>query len=131
MGMPIFFPATPASIPVTMSGTGTSTVPGSARSYPDIAAITNAESTTLRLSGPTWSRDHDSDATPTREARPKVGLRPTVPHSAAGIRMDPPVSLPRATCTTALATAAPEPPLDPPGVRSGAQGLPVVGVVAP
>jgi hypothetical protein len=40
-------------------------------------------------------------------------------------------SLPSATCTTPLPTAAPEPPLDPPGVRSGAQRLPVVGVVAP
>src|SRR5919106_2047114 len=37
--------------------------------------------------------------------------------------MDPPVSDPRATGTHCAATAAAEPPLDPPGVRSVAQGL--------
>src|SRR4051812_44886817 len=37
--------------------------------------------------------------------------------------MDPPVSDPRATGTDPAATAAADPPLDPPGVRSRSQGL--------
>src|SRR5262249_7090392 len=52
-----------------------------------------------------------------------VGLRPTIPHIAAGCRMDPPVSDPSAAGTTRAATAAAEPPLDPPGVRSSAHGF--------
>src|SRR5580765_3036858 len=37
--------------------------------------------------------------------------------------MDPPVSEPSAIGTTPAATAAADPPLDPPGMRSVAQGL--------
>src|SRR5262249_33665257 len=46
-----------------------------------------------------------------------------MPQSAAGWRMDPPVSEPSASGTIRAATAAADPPLDPPGVRSSAQGL--------
>src|SRR5205085_4996757 len=41
----------------------------------------------------------------------------------AGWRIEPPVSLPRASGAIDAATAAAEPPLEPPGMRSGAQGL--------
>ena len=37
--------------------------------------------------------------------------------------MEPPVSEPSATTAVPCATAAAEPPLDPPGTRSGATGL--------
>ena len=47
--------------------------------------------------------------------RPTVVLSPTVPQSAAGIRTDPPVSVPRAIGTRPAATATPEPLLEPPG----------------
>ncbi len=47
---------------------------------------------------------------------------PTMPHRAAGWRMEPPVSLPRAQRASPAATAAAEPPLDPPGTRSGPRG---------
>src|SRR5690606_34813384 len=60
---------------------------------------------------------------PYRETRPYVGFRPTMPQSAAGCRMEPPVSDPRAAGTSRAATAAADPPLEPPGVRSGAQGF--------
>src|ERR1700739_4433226 len=46
-----------------------------------------------------------------------------MPHSAAGWRMDPPVSEPRASGTRRAPTATAEPPLEPPGMRSGAQGF--------
>ena len=39
------------------------------------------------------------------------------------MRIDPPVSLPRAAGTIPAATAAPEPPLEPPGMRCSSCGL--------
>ena len=50
-------------------------------------------------------------------------MSPTTPQNDAGWRIDPPVSDPRASGTCADATAAADPPLDPPGVRDSAQGL--------
>ena len=41
----------------------------------------------------------------------------------AGQRIDPPVSVPGASATMPAATAAPEPPLDPPGTRVGSCGF--------
>src|SRR5882757_1969338 len=96
-----------------------------------MAPSTSAESRTLRVSGPTWSRDHDRDSTPRREARPYVGLIPTVPQTDAGMRIEPPVSVPMATRHMPAATAAPDPPLDPPGMCSRPHGLRVVGVMPP
>ena len=39
------------------------------------------------------------------------------------MRIDPPVSLPSASGTIRAASATPEPPLDPPGMRDGSHGL--------
>ena len=61
--------------------------------------------------------------TPWFETAPNVGRRPEMPQSDAGSRTDPPVSVPIAATQRSAATAAPEPPLDPPGIRSGAAGL--------
>ena len=55
--------------------------------------------------------------------RPYVGLSPTTPHSDAGCRTLPPVSVPNAQTASPAATAAAEPPLEPPGTRSRSQGL--------
>ena len=44
-----------------------------------------------------------------------VVFNPVVPHNEAGMRTDPPVSVPRATGTIPAATATPEPLLEPPG----------------
>lgn len=52
-----------------------------------------------------------------------VGFRPHVPVKWHGIRMDPPISLPRASGAHRDATRLASPPLLPPGVRSGFQGL--------
>ena len=46
-----------------------------------------------------------------------MGLTPTTPQSAAGWRIDPPVSDPSASGAKPAATAAAEPPLEPPGTR--------------
>src|SRR5207302_10253752 len=58
--------------------------------------------------------------------RPKLGLRPTRPLKAAGMRVDPPPSLAVQKGTMPLATAAADPPLEPPGVLVGSHGLRVV-----
>jgi len=50
-------------------------------------------------------------------------LRPTTPQSAAGWRIEPPVSVPMPSGTWYDATAAAEPPLLPPGTRVRSQGL--------
>src|SRR3954469_25775362 len=55
--------------------------------------------------------------------RPLVGRRPNRLCTADGIRIDPQVSEPQATAAKLAATAAPLPPLDPPGDRSGSYGL--------
>ena len=46
-----------------------------------------------------------------------------MPQNAAGWRIEPPVSEPSAAGASRAATAAAEPPLDPPGTRAGSQGL--------
>ena len=48
---------------------------------------------------------------------------PTTPHSAAGWRIDPPVSDPRPSPAKPAATAAAEPPDDPPGTLLVSCGL--------
>src|ERR1039458_6330073 len=57
------------------------------------------------------------------ETRARVGLRPTNPQHDAGIRMEPPPSLACATGTMPDATAAAEPPDDPPVECSVFHGL--------
>ncbi len=48
---------------------------------------------------------------------------PVMPHSEAGWRIEPPVSVPVAAGARRAATAAAEPPEEPPGTRSVSQGL--------
>jgi len=58
-----------------------------------------------------------------RGRRPKVGLSPNTPHSDAGTRIEPLVSEPSVSGTCPAATAAAEPPEEPPGTRAVSQGL--------
>jgi hypothetical protein len=57
---------------------------------------------------------------------PTVGLSETMPQQCAGLRSEPPMSLPRPIGLIPDAIAAPSPPLDPPAVTSGFQGLRVM-----
>jgi hypothetical protein len=50
-------------------------------------------------------------------------LKPTTPQHAAGRRIDPALSVPSAASQSPAASAAPEPPLEPPGIRLGSSGL--------
>src|ERR1700744_3300588 len=57
-----------------------------------------------------------------------------MPQYAAGIRIEPPVSVPRASSHTPAATSAAEPPEEPPEVRDGSRGLrvsPISGCANP
>ena len=60
--------------------------------------------------------------------RARVGLRPNRPQAEAGMRIEPPPSLPCAKGTMPAATATPAPPEEPPDVRVGSQGLRVMPV---
>ncbi len=69
------------------------------------------------------SRLGASGRTPTRLIRPAVVFRPATPQHAAGMRIEPPVSLPNATSASPVATATAAPLEEPPGTRAGSSGL--------
>src|ERR1700741_4114028 len=54
---------------------------------------------------------------------PTLGLKPTQPQKLAGRRIEPTTCVPSAAGTMPQVTAAAEPLLEPPGVRSRSQGL--------
>src|SRR5437763_15878127 len=83
----------------------------------------SAHSRTVFVTMPIWSMPEAKATRPLRPTRPYVGLSPTTPHSAAGCRTDPPVSEPSAAGTIRAATAAAEPPDDPPATQSRFHGL--------
>src|SRR5437870_1788154 len=89
----------------------------------DTAAKARAESATVADRNPTVSSVGASGTTPLVLITPQLGLNPTQPHSAAGIRTLPAVSVPSASGTMPAATAAAEPPDEPPDVSSGFQGF--------
>src|SRR6478735_2749999 len=91
--------------------------PGSISRMPSSTAATSAPS------GPTVSMDGASGYTPSSGTRPQVVFRPAIPQQAAGIRTEPPVSVPRATSASPAATATAEPLDDPPGSRPGSSGF--------
>src|SRR3972149_5656824 len=76
-------------------------------SAPAMAASSRAASSTVRVMGPITSRVVERYIIPPRPTRPSVGLRPTAPQSAAGIRTEPPVSVPTAAAQNPDATAPP------------------------
>src|SRR3984957_2473696 len=65
------------------------------------------------------------------EMRPRWGLTPTRLHQPAGMRTEPAPSEPRLAGTMCAATAAAEPPLEPPGVCPRLQGLRVTPKAVP
>src|SRR5699024_3001137 len=77
-----------------------------------------AVSLTVLAIGPTWSWVQERGYTPCALTTPRVGFKPTTPHAAAGIRIDPAVSVPIDTGVEPTATEAAEPPLEPPEIFS-------------
>src|SRR6266705_4192673 len=95
---------------------------------PLITSRTAAASRTVRASAPSVTLPaHASPISGPWLTRPRVGLSPTSPHSLAGMRIDPPPSLPCATGTMPLATAAADPPDEPPAEWPGFHGFLVAG----
>ena len=90
------------------------------------AAYAVARSAALRANGPTVSKLSTNGYAPARESMPNVGRKPKIPHIAAGTRIEPFVSEPIASGTMFAATAAAEPPDDPPATRARSCGLRVV-----
>src|SRR5450432_1262152 len=91
-----------------------------------VASSQAAASRTVRVSGPCQARPLTSPATGPLLTRPRLTFNPTRPHTLAGMRTEPPPSLPWANGARPAATAAPAPPLEPPadfdrshGVRAG------------
>src|SRR5580658_386312 len=77
----------------------------------------------LVAKGPIRSSDEANAIRPYLDTRPYVGIMAGTPQYAPGCRMDPPVSVPSAITERLAATAAAEPPLEPPGTRSSAAGF--------
>src|SRR6266487_759311 len=77
-----------------------------------------AASATVRPCGPTVSCVCEMGTTPARLVSPTVGLIPTTPLALAGQTMLPSVSLPNETAAKFADAAAPEPELEPHGLRS-------------
>ena len=76
----------------------------------------------------------DSGRAPWVGTRRAVLLKPTMPFRAAGMRMEPPVSLPRPMRAAPVATDTPAPDEEPPGMRGtsvlhGLTGVPKCGLV--
>ena len=86
-------------------------------SKPDITLSINAESFTVFVIGPAWSKEDAKAIIPHREHLPYVGLIPVTPQKAAGCLIDPPVSVPVAASAAPAETTAADPPEDPPGER--------------
>ncbi len=97
---------------------------GSPGIIPAIASSISAASRTVRAIGPfVESPAHPSPAAGDDVIRPRDGLIPTSPQHAAGIRTEPPPSLPCATGCIPAATADADPPLEPPAVCSRFHGF--------
>src|SRR5262249_58270616 len=82
-----------------------------------------AASRTVRAIGPALPSPSAPDTEGAGETRPRDGLIPNRPQQEAGIRIEPPPSLPWASGASPAATAAAAPPLQPPGVRDASHGL--------
>ena len=100
---------------------GGATTYGSPGSGPAVQSSIAAVSRTVRLT--TCSQIRPLMMSPSigpSGLRARVGFRPTRPQHEAGMRIEPPPSLACAIGTMPAATAAAEPPLEPPGrVRAG------------
>ena len=97
--------------------------PGHGRLMP---SSTRALSRTLRLTTPsTLNPAQPSPEAGPSDTRPRFGFSPNSPQLAAGMRIEPPPSLAWAMGTMPAATAAAEPPLDPPAECPAFQGLAV------
>ena len=88
-----------------------------------MTSSSSARSSTHLPIGPTVSLVEESGTTPPLGYLFVDGLKPIIPQSAAGIRTDPPVSVPRPATKMPAAIAAAVPPEDPPAILVLSQGF--------
>src|SRR5262245_47135278 len=98
-------------------------VTASCASIPASAPRRIAASRTVRAIGPAVSWLWATGIIPERLSNPTVGLIPTTPFTEDGPVIDPSVSVPTATAQKPADSAAPDPELDPQGLRSSAYGF--------
>ena len=97
---------------------------GSPTAGPAVASRSAALSRTDRVTACSATRpDIRSPADGASEFLALVGFRPNTPQHDAGILIDPPPSFAWAAGSIPAATAAADPPLEPPGERVVSQGL--------
>src|SRR5215831_8740799 len=104
---------------------GTPPVAGSRPSKVRLCATLSATaaSATVRPCGPTVSCVCEMGTTPARLVSPTVGLMPTTPFALPGHTMLPSVSVPSDTAAKLADAAAPDPELEPQGLRLMPYGL--------
>src|SRR5215475_14648349 len=100
----------------------------SSGSSPAMTASSAAQQATVGASGPTESSVKDNGSTPSVGTRLAVGLQPTMPQSAAGMRQEPPVSVPTAATAMPSVTDTAAPDEEPPGMRPVARSYGLRGV---
>ena len=95
-----------------------------------ISDIASSRSKAERASGPITEMSvgvrMPPSAWPNIGTRFQVGLCPNTPQKWAGLRIEPPMSLPISSPVSPAASAAADPPEEPPGVRPVSHGLLVV-----
>ena len=105
---------------------GASSDSGARCDGPAITESRNARSSTLRAIGPATEVSSQPLVVGQLGTRPALGRSPTTLLKEAGLRSEPPMSLPSASGTIPDASAAAAPPLDPPADRVRSYGLRVV-----
>src|SRR2546422_519435 len=89
-----------------------------------MTSSTSAASGPVRGRAPRWDPGASPLGTPRPPGRGRYeGLKPYTPQNAAGMRIEPPPSVPSASGPQPLATPTAAPPLEPPGVSAGFHGL--------
>ncbi len=106
-------------------GSGNGSADGSPGTGPASSDSNSRTSAIDVASGPNVERSIQSGMG-SRPITPFVGLSPARPQNARGIRIEPPPSVAVAIAAMPAASAAPEPPLDPPGDQSVPHGFVVV-----
>jgi hypothetical protein len=104
---------------------GASSESGSSTCQPTIASSIRATSSTLRAIGPLTESVSNLTSPGPAATRPGLGRKPTTEQKLAGVRREPPRSEPVASHTSPVASAAAEPPEEPPALRLVFQGLSV------
>src|SRR5204863_6217173 len=93
---------------------------------PAIAWSISATSSAVRAIGPVTCRVSHAQSVGCVGTSPMDGRRPTTPQNEAGMRSEPPRSVPSASAIMPDASAAAPPPVDPPALRLVFQGLRVL-----